>query len=287
MTTGTRHALRLLISGPDRPGIISGVTGYLYRLGADVTSSDQYTSAPGPGTFFQRLAFTLPAAARGTLVSTFGREVAEPFGLTWRLVDAAQPKRVAILASKADHCLVDLLWRMRRDELPMRVELVAANHPDLRATVEQHGIPFHHVPSVPGKPEESESRLADLLGDRCDLIVLARYMQVLTGEFLTKVAVPLINIHHSVLPAFAGAQPYTRAYERGVKLIGATAHYVTEELDCGPIIEQDVARASHRDDAAALARLGADVERTVLARAVRWHCEDRLLRHGNRVLVLS
>ncbi len=189
-----------------------------------------------------------------------------------------------MLVSREDHCLVDLLWRHRRGELDAEIALVASNHPDHRADVEGFGIPYHHVPVKPGGKAESEARLLELLRD-VDLVVLARYMQILSGEFLTALSVPVINIHHSFLPAFAGANPYQRAFERGVKIIGATAHYVTEELDAGPIIEQDVARVSHREHPETMVRLGRDIERTVLSRAVKWHLEDRVLVHGNRTVV--
>jgi formyltetrahydrofolate deformylase len=277
--------LRLLLSCPDVPGVMSTVAGFLHRLSGNIVRSDQHTSAPGSGTFYQRVEFTLPVGGVARLTARFGPEVAEPFGMTWQLSEARRRKRVGILASKADHCLVDLLWRMRRGELDIEVPFVGANHPDLRPAVEPFGVEFHHVPAPKGQRDESEERLVELIAERCDVVVLARYMQILSGAFLAKISMPVINIHHSFLPAFAGAQPYAQAYRRGVKLIGATAHYVTEELDGGPIIEQDVVRASHADDPATLSRLGADVERIVLARAVRWHCEDRLLCYGNRVLV--
>ena len=183
-----------------------------------------------------------------------------------------------MLVSKEDHCLVDLLWRHRRGELDAEITLVASNHPDHQADVEGFGIPYHHVP-YPNEPE-----LLELLRGS-DLVVLARYMRILSGDFLERLATPVINIHHSFLPAFAGANPYQRAFERGVKIIGATAHYVTEELDAGPIIEQDVARVCHREHAETMVRLGRDIERTVLARAVKWHLEDRVLVHGNRTVV--
>ena len=203
----------------------------------------------------------------------------------FRFWDASERKRIALLVSRYDHCLQDLLWRWKRGELEAEIVLVASNHPDLRADVEFFGLPFYHVPVDPRRKDASEEKLLSLLVGDCDLVVLARYMQILSGGFLARAAVPVINIHHSFLPAFAGAGPYARAKERGVKLIGATAHYVTEELDAGPIIEQDVIRVSHRDDVAALERLGQDIERTVLARAVQWHCQDRVIRHGNTTVV--
>jgi len=195
------------------------------------------------------------------------------------------PKRVAIMVSRYDHCLLDLLWRARRAELEMEVALVISNHPDLADDVRSFAVPFVHVPVTRETKAEAEHRAADLLTGNVDLVVLARYMQILSGAFLDRVGVPMINIHHSFLPAFAGAAPYERARDKGVKLVGATAHYVTEQLDEGPIIEQDVVRASHRDSAADLERRGADVERSVLARAVRWHCEDRVIRVGGRTVV--
>ena len=277
--------LRLLISCPDRPGIISTVSRFLSESGANITRSDQYSTDPQGGTFFLRMEFTLDPAAREGFAERFGLSVAEPFGMTWRLWDAARPKRVALLASRYDHCVNDLLWRWRRGELEAEVVLVASNHEDLRRDVEGFGIPYHHVPVTPETKPESEARLLELLDGQVDLVVLARYMQILSGDFLDRLGVPVINIHHSFLPAFAGAAPYEQAKVRGVKLIGATAHYVTEELDAGPIIEQDVIRVSHADDIATLERLGSDIERTVLARAVQRHCEDRVLRHGATTVV--
>jgi formyltetrahydrofolate deformylase len=206
--------------------------------------------------------------------------------MEWRMWDASRPKRVAILVSRQDHCLLDLLWRWRRGQLEMDVRLVASNHQDLREDVEAFGLPYEHVPVTDGDKRAAEQRLLELLRGEVDLVVLARYMQILSGDFLEQLAVPAINIHHSFLPAFAGAAPYVQAKERGVKLIGATAHYVTEGLDEGPIIEQDTVRVTHRDDTTALMRLGADVERTVLARAVQWHCEDRVLVAGETTVVV-
>jgi formyltetrahydrofolate deformylase len=229
--------------------------------------------------------FALAPEARPGLTEQFGLLIAEPFDMTWRMWQASDKKRVAVLVSRYDHCLHDLLWRWRRGELDAEIVLVASNHPELRDGVEALGLPYHHVPVTKERKPEAESELLELLAGRCDLVVLARYMQILSGDFLDRVGTPIINIHHSFLPAFPGAGPYERARDRGVKLIGATAHYVTEELDAGPIIEQDVIRVSHRDDIDALKRLGADIERSVLSRAVQWHCQDRVLRHGNTTVV--
>jgi formyltetrahydrofolate deformylase len=277
--------MRLMVSCSDRPGIVAAVSRFLFEAGANIIRSDQYSTDPEGGTFFLRTEFTLPDGSRNGIAERFGLAVAEPFGMTWRLWDTAVPKRVAILVSREDHCLLDLLWRGRRGELDAEVVLVASNHELLREPVEGFGLPYHHVPVTPETKPAAEARLLELLQGGCDVVVLARYMQILSGEFLDRVGVPLINIHHSFLPAFAGADPYERARARGVKLIGATAHYVTEELDAGPIIEQDVIRVTHGDDVRALKRRGADIERAVLSRAVEWHCEDRVLRHNNTTVV--
>jgi formyltetrahydrofolate deformylase len=277
--------LRLLISCPDRPGIVAGVSRFLYEAGANIVRSDQYSTDPSGGTFFLRMEFGLEPAKREGLTERFGLRVAEPFDMTWRLWDGARPKRITVMVSRYDHCLLDLLWRWRRGQLGAEIVMVISNHPDLRDDAALFEVPYHYVPVEKDRKEEAEAKELELLDGCCDLVVLARYMQVLSPEFLDRVGVPIINIHHSFLPAFAGANPYRKAKERGVKLVGATAHYVTEELDAGPIIEQDVMRVSHRDDAEALAQLGADVERLVLARAVQAHCEDRVLRHGNTTVV--
>jgi formyltetrahydrofolate deformylase len=280
--------LRLLVSCPDRPGIVAAVSRFLLDHGANIIEADQHSTDPWDGTFFLRMVFTPGADAPtlATLRTAFGRDVAEPFGMTWQLWDVADRKRVAILVSRYDHCLQELLWRWRRDDLEAEVVLVASNHEDLRDDVEAFGLPYHHVPVPAGGKPASEAALLELLGAaRVDLVVLARYMQILSGAFLERLGTPVINIHHSFLPAFAGADPYARAKARGVKLIGATAHYVTEELDAGPIVEQDVIRVSHRDDAVAMARRGSDIERAVLARAVQGHCQDRVLRHGATTVV--
>jgi formyltetrahydrofolate deformylase len=276
---------RLLVSCPDRPGIVAAVSRFLYEAGANIVTSDQYSTDPEGGAFFLRMEFAIAGDRYNGLTEHFGLSVAEPFEMRWRMWNTREPKRVAIMVSRYDHCLLELLWRWRRGELGAEVVLVASNHPDLRDDVEGFGLSYHHIPVTPENKPEAEAQLLELLESRCDLVVLARYMQIFSGGFLERVGVPLINIHHSFLPAFAGREPYERAKERGVKLIGATAHYVTEDLDAGPIIEQDVIRVGHQDDVAMLTRLGGDIERTVLARAVAWHCEDRVLRHGNTTIV--
>jgi formyltetrahydrofolate deformylase len=277
--------LRLLISCPDRPGIVAAVSRFLFECGANIVRSDQYSTDPEGGTFFLRMEFTLPEEQRGEFAERFGMAVAEGFGMTWRVWDSARRKRVAVLVSRYDHCLLDLLWRWRRNELDAEIVLVASNWQDLRPDVEGFGVPYHHVPVTPETKPEAEEKLLKLLRGNCDLVVLARYMQILSAEFLDRLALPIINIHHSFLPAFAGAAPYEQAKARGVKIIGATAHYVTAELDDGPIIEQDVVRVTHKDSVEQLERLGAEIERTVLARAVQWHCEDRVVRHGKATVV--
>jgi formyltetrahydrofolate deformylase len=276
--------MRLLVSCPDRPGIVSAVSRFLFDSGANIIRSAQYSTDPSGGTFFLRTEFALAADAQERVAERFGL-VAERFDMTWRIWDASKHKRVAVLVSRYDHCLVDLLYRWQRDELNGDIVLVASNHQDFRQVVESAGVPFHHVPVEKGHKPEAEAKLLELLDGQSDVVVLARYMQILSGDFLARVGVPVINIHHSFLPAFAGAGPYERAKERGVKLIGATAHYVTEELDAGPIIEQDVVRVSHADDVPSLVRQGAEVERGVLSRAVQWHCQDRVIRHGNSTVV--
>jgi formyltetrahydrofolate deformylase len=278
---------RLLISCADQPGLVAAVAGFLRDAGANIIRSDQHSSDPADGTFYMRMEFSLPIAKqqRAKFEQRFHRYVGRAFGMEWRMSDAAEYKRVAVLVSREDHCLVDLLWRSRRGELEANVTLVASNHLELRRDVEAFGIPYHHIPVTRDGKAEAEARLLKILMGGADIVVLARYMQILSGAFLDRLALPVINIHHSFLPAFPGSRPYQRAKERGVKLIGATAHYVTEELDAGPIIEQDVIRVTHREDAAALARLGRDIERTVLARAVTWHCQDRVLVHDKSTVV--
>ena len=278
---------RLLLRCADRPGLVAAITSFLAEAGANIISLDQHSTEETGGVFMQRTIFHLPGltAARDELEKEFAEKIAGPFEMDFRLTEADKPKRVAIMASKEDHCLLDLLWRARRGELEMSIAMVIGNHPDLADQVRPFGVPFIHIPATKDIREEAEQRQLDLLRGNVDLVVLARYMQILTPRFLDEVGCPVINIHHSFLPAFIGASPYRRAKERGVKLVGATAHYVTQDLDEGPIIEQDVVRVDHRHSIEDLIRLGADVERAVLSRAVQWHCEDRVIRFDNQTVV--
>lgn len=280
---------RLLISCPDRPGIVAAVSRFLFERGANVIHSDQHSTSVEGGTFFMRIEFTLPGLeARGPqLEHEFAGEVGQRFVMDWRLAYAAHLKRLAIMVSKEDHCLLELLWHWRAGDLRAEIAMVISNHPTLQDTVEGWGIPFHHVPVDRDRKIEAEREQMALLEGRADTIVLARYMQIVSDTFLARYPNDVINIHHSFLPAFVGARPYEQAYDRGVKLIGATAHYVTEELDAGPIIEQGVERVDHRHDVSDLRRIGRMIERIVLARAVSWHVDDRVLVHGNKTVVFA
>ncbi|HIW92388.1 MAG TPA: formyltetrahydrofolate deformylase [Candidatus Corynebacterium avicola] len=277
----------LIVHGPDQPGLVAHVTAAITRNEGNITALDQYSSNDQDGDFFQRIVFH-----RQNLVTAMDdlradlSETLASCNMDWSLHDRSQPKRMAILASAGDHCLLDLLWRHRRGELPVTIPMVISNHTTTADDVRTFGVPFFHVPSQKGPDKsESEAELLKLLKGNVDFVVLARYMQVLSNDFLEKLGVPVINIHHSFLPAFVGADPYRRAWERGVKLIGATAHYVTEDLDEGPIIEQDTVRVTHRDSVTDLRKRGAEVERSVLSRAVTWHAEDRVIRNGNHTIV--
>ncbi len=275
---------RLLLACPDRPGLIAAVSGYLAEAGLNIVDADQHSTEEGR--FFMRMVFeAVPAADREAIERRFAEELAAPLEMEHRFAESAERKRVAVMVSREDHCLSDLLWRWRSGELGGELVMVVSNHPDHAAQVESVGLPFHHVPVERGRKEEAERRVLELLGGETDLLVLARYMQILSDGFLRELAAPAINIHHSFLPAFVGADPYRRAHERGVKLIGATAHYVTAELDAGPIIDQNVTRVSHRDEVGDLVRIGRDIERVVLARAVMAHLDDRVLLDGDRTIV--
>jgi formyltetrahydrofolate deformylase len=278
----------LLVCCPDRRGIVAALAQLLHGHGANILEADQHTDRAA-GTFFQRIHFDLSDlhTDRRTLEGGIA-EVGERMGMTWRLAYADQAKRVALFTSKTSHCLYDLLLRHQAGELRCEIPVIVSNHPDHKQVAEQFGIPFQVFPITKENKREQEERQHELLRrEKIDLVVLARYMQVLSGEFLDAYEGAVINIHHSFLPAFQGGRPYHQAYERGVKLIGATAHYATQDLDEGPIIEQHVIRASHRHSVAELVRKGRDVERSVLSQAVRWHLEDRVLIHGNRTVVFE
>jgi formyltetrahydrofolate deformylase len=274
---------RLLLACPDRPGLIARVSGFLADAGLNIVDADQHSTAEGR--FFMRMVFDpVPEGERAELQQRFAEELAGAFEMEHRFAESSARKRVAIMVSREDHCLSDLLWRWRSGELAGELTAVVSNHPDHAAQVESVGLPFHHVAVESGSKEKAERQALELLGE-VDLLVLARYMQILSAEFLGALDAPAINIHHSFLPAFVGADPYRRAHERGVKLIGATAHYVTADLDAGPIIDQDVTRVSHRDEVADMVRIGRDIERLVLARAVMAHLDDRVLLDGERTIV--
>jgi formyltetrahydrofolate deformylase len=279
--------LRLLISCPDRKGLIAALSSFIAMHDGNILSADQYVS--DSGTFFMRLEIEGEGfgLARDEFAGAFA-PLARRHDMDWRLSHTDTPKRMAILVSRYDHCLIDLLWRWDSGELEAEIPLVVSNHPDLASRAEIYGIPFHHLPLAKETKAEQERKILNLLREhKVDLVVLARYMQILTPTFVGAYHDRIINIHHSFLPAFAGADPYRRAHERGVKTIGATAHYVTEELDAGPIIHQDVVHVTHRDTVEDLVRVGREVERRVLARAVRWHLEDRILVDGTRTVVFE
>ena len=287
VATSTQDHACLVVHGPDRPGVVAAITSWIAKNDGNIVSLDQYSDDPAGGEFFQRVVFHRPGLAEALPALRAGLSgLMSEVGMEWRLTDQSVPKRMAILASTADHCLLELLWRHRRGELNVSIPMVIANHTNTEEDVRSFGVPFLHVPSTQGPDKsESEAQLLNLLAGNVDFVVLARYMQILSDDFLEKLDVPVINIHHSFLPAFIGAAPYRKAKERGVKLIGATSHYVTKDLDEGPIIEQDVARVTHAMTAADLQARGAYVERAVLSRAVQWHAEDRVIRHGNHTIV--
>jgi formyltetrahydrofolate deformylase len=277
---------RLLLSAPDRPGLVAAVAEFVYRHGGDVTQADQHNDEE-EGMFFQRVEFRLEGfrLSRAQLADAFA-ELAGPMRMTWSLRYSDEDRRVAVLVSRQAHCLVDLLGRWHSHELPGRAVLVASNHPDHEALVGHFGLPYHHLPvSAADRPEQESALLSVLEQAGVELVVMARYMQILSGRVIDRYPSRIINIHHSFLPAFQGGQPYRQAFSRGVKLIGATAHYATADLDEGPIIDQDTARVTHRDGVADLARTGRDLETVVLARAVRLHLTDRVLVHGHKTIV--
>ena len=278
---------RLVVRCPDRPGIVAALSGLMAATGANITESQQHSSDPSGGVFSLRLEFFLTGlAARRAELERRLEDVAAQFGMTWRLAEAAHRPTVAVFVSRADHVLQELIHRVQAGDLRADIVTVVSNHRDLEPVVRAAGIPFSHVPVTPSSKAEAEARALELL-DGVDLVVLARYMQILSADFCSRFPERLINIHHSFLPAFVGANPYRAAHDRGVKLIGATAHYVTPELDAGPIIEQEVARVDHRATVEDMRRIGRYVERQVLAQAVTWHVEDRVVVEGDRTIVFA
>lgn len=277
----------LLISCPDQRGLVAKFAGFIYSNGGNIVHADQHTDFSA-GLFLTRIewqieGFNLP---REVIAPAF-RAIAQPLNAQWQLHFSDAQPRIAVWVSRQDHCLFDLIWRQRAGEFTAEIPLILSNHPHLQSTAEQFGIAYHHIPITPDDKAEQEAKQLDLLKEyRIDLVVLAKYMQILSPTFVAQFP-HIINIHHSFLPAFAGANPYQRAYERGVKIIGATAHYVTKDLDEGPIIEQDVVRVSHRDQVPDLIRKGKDLERMVLARAVRSHLQNRVLVYDNRTVVFE
>lgn len=273
----------LSLSCPDRPGIVHAVAGLLAEHGGNITESQQFGD-PLSGLFFMRV--QAESAASRTELAAALDELAPRFDMTWQLDVVGRPVRTLILVSRAAHCLQDLLFRQRSEGLPLDIVGVVGNHTDLAGLAEFYGVPFHHVPVTPDTKADAEARLLELVADLdVELVVLARYMQILSDDLCRRLEGKVINIHHSFLPSFKGARPYAQAHDRGVKLIGATAHYVTADLDEGPIIEQDVERVDHTKSVEDMVRLGQDVERRALARAVRWHAEHRILLNGHRTIV--
>lgn len=282
------HSYRLIVSCPDRVGIVARVSNFIADQRGSITEANQHSDLV-TGRFFMRyeIRFDVDAPAIEQFRDTF-QPIAETFGMDWSLHDSAQRKRIVLMVSRASHCLVDLLHRWNIGELDCEIPCVISNHDELRSLVEWHGIPFHHVPVSPDTKAAAFDETERLIGvAQADGVVLARYMQILPPGLCRRYAGRVINIHHSFLPSFAGAKPYHQAYDRGVKLIGATCHYVTEELDAGPIIEQDVHRITHCHTTEDLVRFGRDIERAVLARGLRWHLQDRVLIHGNKTVVFA
>lgn len=278
--------ITLLISCPDRPGIVARVSRFIFEHQGNIFQSDQHSTSLHGGTFFMRISFTEDSfsLSEAELVDAFC-PIARTFQMNWIVRYSGHRKRAGILVSKPDHCLTDLLWRWKSGELAMDIPFILSNHHDLEPLAHMYGIPYHYFPVRKEQRKEDQMRMLDFLRGKVDFLVLARYMQILEPCFVKEYTHQIINIHHSFLPAFVGANPYERAFERGVKLVGATAHYVCDDLDEGPIISQDVIQCNHRDTVEDLVRKGRDVERRVLADAVRLHLEDRVLVYGNKTIV--
>ena len=278
---------RLLVKCPDKPGIVAVLSAFLYKHACNIIESSQYSSDPENGTFFIRIEYHgLDLAARATQMENDFKEISLAHGMEYKFSYPAERIRSAIFVSREIHCLIELLWEWQNGDLDTDIAVVISNHETARPMVEALGIPFHYIPANKEIRKQVEAEQIRLMEQyEVDLLILARYMQILTPEFVTRFESRIINIHHSFLPAFIGAGPYERAYERGVKLIGATSHYVTNNLDEGPIIEQDVERVDHRDDVNDLKKIGRQIERRVLVRAVKWHLENRIIVEGNKTIV--
>jgi formyltetrahydrofolate deformylase len=276
----------LTLTCPNKPGIVAAVSTYIFQAGGDIEEAQQFDDKASKR-FFMRVSFSCPTDGN-TLRSGFA-EIAKRFELTWNLRAVKDLKRVLIMASKLDHCLVDLLYRWRIGELPMIICGIVSNHPqEVYASIDFADIPFHHLPVTPETKPAQETKLLEIMADsKVDMVILARYMQILSDDLSTKLSGRCINVHHSFLPSFKGAKPYHQAHARGIKLIGATSHFVTSDLDEGPIIEQDVTRVTHGDTPDDLVRKGRDLERTVLSRALRYYLHDRVLINGTTSVVFS
>ena len=283
----TSPTATLLISCPDQRGLVAKFANFIYAYGGNIVHADQHTDFAA-GLFLTRLEWQLDGFGLSReLIAPAFNAIAQPLQATWQLHLSDTVRRIAIWVSRQEHCLLDLIWRQRAGELPAEINLIISNHPDLRAIAEQFNIDYHHIPITKENKLEQEAKQLELLRHyNIDLVVLAKYMQILSPSFIDQFP-NAINIHHSFLPAFVGANPYQQAYKRGVKIIGATAHYVTANLDQGPIIEQEVVRVSHRDEVADLIRKGKDLERMVLSRAVRSHLQNRVLVYGDRTVVFE
>lgn len=283
------HIARLLIRCPDGPGIVAAVTTFLKNHGANITDLQQHSTDPEGGKFFMRLEFQTPHLdlSKHKLEEAFKKEVAQAFKMDHEFHYALPVKRMAILVSLHDHCLLEILWRWSRGELALEIPFIISNHKELEDFARNFKVPFHYIPVEKAKKAEAEQAVLNLCKDKVDGIILARYMQILSKDFVEQYPSKIINIHHSFLPAFVGANPYQQAYDKGVKLIGATAHYVTEDLDMGPIIAQDVALVSHRDSPYTLKELGRNVERNVLAKALRYHLDDKIIVDGNKTVIFD
>ena len=286
-TIQLQNRARLLVKCPDKPGIVSVLSSFLFNHNANIIESSQYSSDPENGTFFIRIEFHCEGLLeKSSQMENAFEEIAREYSMDYRFYYLHKRQRSAIFCSKELHCLHELLWEWQIGDLETEIALVISNHEDARSIVESYGIPFYYLPANKEIRKEVEAKQIQLMEEYgVELLILARYMQILTPEFVDHFENRIINIHHSFLPAFIGANPYERAHKRGVKLIGATSHYVTNELDEGPIIEQDVERVDHRNDVAALKKIGRQIERRVLTKAVKWHLENRIIVEGNKTIV--